>query len=265
MKQRTITAVLALLVFLPFIIIGGWPFDILVYIIATVGLMELIRMRNIADYAIPSILALFILWLILMQNHYPFASYFPKSEWITLIILLLLAYTVLVKNKFTFDHVGFILLATFYVGIGFFYLIETRDGSRVEGLKNIFFAFLIVWSTDTGAYLFGRAFGKRKLWPTISPNKTVEGAVGGIILACVVAGIFHLITPFPHNMLAVILVTIAASIFGQVGDLVESALKRNYGVKDSGNILPGHGGILDRFDSLLFVIPLLHIIQFFPS
>ncbi|RLL45346.1 phosphatidate cytidylyltransferase [Oceanobacillus piezotolerans] len=261
MKQRTITALLALAVFLPFVIIGGLPFTVLVYILATVGLLELIKMRKIGDYLVPSVIAVFLLWLILYQSTWPSLLNLDKFEWITFVVLIILAYTVLVKNKFTFDHAGFILLATFYLGLGFYYLIEVRNGT--EGLSNIFFAFLVIWSTDTGAYIFGRLFGKRKLWPTISPNKTIEGALGGIFLACVVAVVFHAINPFPHSLIIVILVTILASIFGQVGDLVESALKRNYGVKDSGKILPGHGGILDRFDSLLFVLPLLHIIQFF--
>ncbi|MBP2077688.1 phosphatidate cytidylyltransferase [Oceanobacillus polygoni] len=262
MRQRTITALLALAIFLPFVIFGGLPFTIFVYLMASVGLVELIRMRKIGGYIVPYLLAILLLWLILVPSSSTLLTigWFSKFEMIALIILLLLAYTVLVKNQFTFDHVGFILLAAFYVGLGFYYLLETRDGSHA--LRNILYAFFIIWSTDTGAYLFGRAFGKRKLWPTISPNKTIEGAVGGIVLACAVAIIFHLVEPFSHSMLTVVGVTVLASIFGQVGDLVESALKRNYGVKDSGKILPGHGGILDRFDSMLFVIPLLHFIHF---
>ncbi|MBR3121548.1 phosphatidate cytidylyltransferase [Oceanobacillus profundus] len=262
MKQRTITALIALAIFLPFVIFGGLPFTIFVYVLASVGLVELIRMRNIGSYFVPYLLAVLLLWLILIPSSSILLtiSWFSKFEMIALIILLLLAYTVLVKNQFTFDQVGFILLACFYVGLGFYYLLETRDGN--QALSNILYAFFIIWSTDTGAYLFGRAFGKRKLWPTISPNKTIEGALGGIVLACTVAIIFHLVEPFRHSMLTVVGVTILASIFGQVGDLVESALKRNYGVKDSGKILPGHGGILDRFDSMLFVIPLLHFIHF---
>src|SRR5690606_996650 len=118
------------------------------------------------------------------------------------------------------------------------------------------------WATDTGAYFFGRAFGKHKLWPTISPKKTIEGAIGGIISACIVGISFHLIYPFEHSFWMIVLVTILVSMVGQLGDLVESAYKRYFGVKDSGNILPGHGGILDRFDSLLFVVPFLHLIHF---
>jgi len=262
MKQRTITAILALVVFLPFIIIGRLPFTFLVYIMATIGLVELIRMRKIGNYYTPLLLGVLLLWLILIPENANILSviWFSKFELFLLIVMLLLSYTVLVKNRFTFDDAGFVLLSAVYVAVGFYYLIETRNA--VDGLWNVFFAFFIIWSTDTGAYLFGKFFGKRKLWPDISPNKTVEGAIGGVFLASVVAFIFHTVHPFPHPAVIVIIVTILASSFGQVGDLVESAFKRHYGVKDSGKILPGHGGILDRFDSLLFVLPFLHFIHF---
>jgi phosphatidate cytidylyltransferase len=262
MKTRIITAITALVIFLPFVIIGGWPFKLFVYLIATIGLVELMRMRQIPLFSFPFLLALVLLWLFLL----PQEMYVSDLEWISkvevlvIIVILLLSYTVLRKNKFTFDHAGFILLAALYVGMGFFFFIETRDSPN--GLMNILFVFLIVWATDTGAYFIGRSWGKRKLWPEISPKKTIEGALGGVVLATLTGVIYHLITPFSYSLIIIIGVTVAASIFGQIGDLVESALKRHYGVKDSGNILPGHGGILDRFDSLLFVFPLVHLIGF---
>lgn len=262
MKQRIVTAIVALIIFLPIVIIGDMPFIFFIYLIATIGLTELLRMRRIPLVSIPGIIGALGLWLILLpakSTIFPI-GFLSITDVYTVIILFLLAYTVLVRNKFTFDEAGFVILTTLYVGIGFYFLIETRLGT--SGFSNILFAFFIIWATDTGAYFVGKAFGKRKLWPDISPNKTVEGAVGGILTACVVAVIFHLVHPFPHSMLIVIFVTIFASMVGQVGDLVESAFKRNYGVKDSGKLLPGHGGILDRFDSLLFVLPFLHLLQF---
>lgn len=266
MKQRIQTAIVALIIFVPLVYLGGLPFRILVYLMATIALVELLRMRKIDKYSIPAILGVITLWLLLL----PIAAdidpdvWFSKSEIVMLFATLLLSYTVLVKNKFTFEDAGFIMLATIYVGMGFFYLFETREtGTGFEGLINIFYVLLVIWATDSGAYFFGRAFGKRKLWPMISPNKTIEGAIGGILISVVVGVIFQFITPFDHSMIIVIGVTILVSIFGQIGDLVESAFKRHYGVKDSGNLLPGHGGILDRLDSLLFVLPLLHFIHFF--
>src|SRR5690606_24986036 len=103
-------------------------------------------------------------------------------------VLLFLSYTVMVKNHFTFDDVGFILLSVLYIGIGFFYFVQIRE----EGLVYLFYALFVVWVTDSGAYFVGRRFGKRKLWPEISPNKTVEGFFGGIISGLVVAILFIL-------------------------------------------------------------------------
>lgn len=259
MKQRVQTAILAFIIFIPFVIFGGLSFQIFVYLLAAIALIELMRMREIGKYSVPSVFAIAVLWL--MLSDYIPVTWFTKSEVIMLFVLLLLSYTVLVKNKFTFDDAGFILLATIYVGMGFYYLIETRmpDG----GLSNIFYVLLVIWATDTGAYFAGKFLGKKKLWPKISPNKTIEGAVGGIVLAIIVGVTFQIISPVSSSMLAVIAVTILVSVFGQIGDLVESAFKRHYDVKDSGDLLPGHGGILDRLDSLLFVLPILHFIHFF--
>ncbi|HLR66172.1 phosphatidate cytidylyltransferase [Virgibacillus alimentarius] len=260
MKQRIQTAILALIVFLPLVIYGEWPFTLFVYFLSTLALVELIQMRKLSGHVIPFILATALVWIILLQM--PSGAipgvWFTIIEAIVLIVVLLLGYTVLAKNTFTFDDAGFMLLAAIYVGIGFNYLIETR----AAGLNYIFFVLFIIWATDTGAYFFGRAFGKRKLWPIISPNKTIEGAIGGVISACIVGVIFHLIYPFDFSMIIILGVTVFISVFGQIGDLVESAFKRHYDVKDSGKILPGHGGILDRLDSLLFVLPLIHFIHF---
>jgi phosphatidate cytidylyltransferase len=255
---RIITAIVAILVFFPLVFIGDMPFYIIMYIIATIGLLELLHMRKTTSYPIPTILTVILLWGLL----YPGESVFfaKRLELIMFFVILLLAYTVLVKNKFTFEDAGFLILSTMYVGLGFYYFIETRD--HTNGLTFVFYAILVVLATDTGAYFFGRAFGKKKLWPQISPNKTIEGAVGGILIACVVTAIYHQFFPVHDSLVLVIVVTIIASIFGQIGDLVESAIKRHYNVKDSGKLLPGHGGILDRFDSWLFVFPLLHFIHF---
>ncbi|WP_117169679.1 phosphatidate cytidylyltransferase [Paraliobacillus sediminis] len=252
MMQRVITAIIAILLFFPFVFIGGWPFYIIMFVIGSIGLLELLHMKKMTKYPIPTAFTLILLWTLLFDFN------IDKSEVTLIIVLLLLGYTVLVKNKFTFEDAGFLVLSALYIGLGFYYFIETQQA----GLEFIFYAIVIILATDTGAYFFGRAFGKKKLWPEISPNKTIEGALGGILLACVVAVVFQLIAPVHASMLVVLLVTIFASMFGQVGDLVESAFKRYYNVKDSGKILPGHGGILDRFDSWLFVFPFLHFIQF---
>lgn len=117
----------------------------------------------------------------------------------------------------------------------------------------------MVFMSDTGAFYFGRFFGRHKLYPSVSPGKTWEGAVGGLLFSLIPAYGFALFVSLYRWNWRILILTLAISIAGQIGDLAESMLKRNCGVKDSGNILPGHGGILDRIDGLLFAIPLLYL------
>lgn len=260
MKQRMITAIIVLVIVLPFIIYGNLPFKIFTFIIAAIGFFELVKMRNLLQFKIPITLGLLMVLTILIDfenGQMPYLQW-TKLETIIFLVFLLLAYTVVSKNKFTFDEVGFILISSLYVGVGFYYLLE----ARFMGLEYLLFIFFVVWSTDSGAYFFGRAIGKRKLWPVISPNKTIEGALGGILSALIIGLIFQFIHPFNYSLLMIALIILLASVGGQMGDLIQSAYKRHYGVKDSGNIMPGHGGVLDRLDSLIFVLPLLHLIHF---
>ncbi len=261
MKQRIITAAIAAAVFLPIVIYGEFPFVIFIYILASVGLFEAMRMKQMSMASVPGVLSLLLLWFLMVPSEMVSQEvlFLSKMEFLLLILLMLLSYTVLSKNKFTFDDVGFLLISTLYVGLGFYYFIEIRE----LALAYVFFALLVIWTTDSGAYFIGKSMGKTKLWPDISPNKTVEGSLGGVICAVIVAIAFQFIVDFEHSLLVTIFIACLLSIFGQIGDLVESALKRHYKIKDSGSILPGHGGILDRFDSLLFVLPLLHFIHIF--
>jgi len=262
LKQRIITALFAFAFFIPLVIYGRLPFTIAILLIATIGLFELLRMNNLKILSVSGFITWIALIAILMPSNWADYLYdiigYTKIEMAFASILILLLYTVLVKNRFTFDHVAFSTLAVLYVGIGFYYLIETR----AVGIEFIVYALMVIWTTDSGAYFIGRKIGKRKLWPDISPNKTIEGFFGGLFSAIVFACIFQFFIPIASSYIILIAVTIVASTVGQLGDLVESALKRHYNVKDSGKLLPGHGGILDRFDSLLFVLPLLHFLKF---
>ncbi|PPA72032.1 phosphatidate cytidylyltransferase [Jeotgalibacillus proteolyticus] len=260
MKQRLITGIIAAALFVPVVWVGGIVFIIGTYVIASVALYEVLKMRSINVFSIPGAISILTLWTFLLPNeYYEILNQlnYSKIETALLSVLLLLVYTVMKKNRFTFDDAAFAVFAMLYVGIGFYYFIETRDASILW----VVYALLIIWTTDSGAYFIGKSMGKRKLWPDISPNKTVEGFVGGILSAIVVVIIFIQLVPLETNFWYLLFATVILSAFGQIGDLVESALKRHYGVKDSGRILPGHGGLLDRFDSLLFVLPLMHILQ----
>jgi phosphatidate cytidylyltransferase len=171
-------------------------------------------------------------------------------------------------------NMGATVLGVAYVGGLFTFLVRLRAISipqfNVLNLQSswldtgsygawlVLFLLLVTWACDTGAYFTGKFLGKRKLAPTISPGKTVEGAIGGVVSAMIVALLAGSLVAFPLvNRILVGAVIAATSI---IGDLVESAMKREIGIKDFGSIMPGHGGVLDRFDSLLFSAPALFYI-----
>ncbi|MFV0558449.1 MAG: phosphatidate cytidylyltransferase [Enterococcus sp.] len=266
MKQRVITAVAALVVFLPIIYFGGIAIEILAAVLAGIGVYELFRMRGLNILSFEGILALVgAVFLVLPKERWFFflPEHTDNVMLFYVIVMLLLGASVISKNTYTFDEAGFPILVSMYVGVGF----QNFINARAESLVVLMFGLFIVWATDIGAYMFGRKYGARKLWPEISPNKTVEGAIGGILSAVVVAALYLLIYPgdefFGYSMVIVLLITVIFSMVGQFGDLVESAIKRHYDVKDSGKLLPGHGGVLDRFDSLLFVFPVMHLLGIF--
>lgn len=262
MKKRIITGVLGGIAIVFFVILGGVPFTLLFGTIASIAFYELLKMRGIKPTSPIGIVSLLLLWIIyLPYNIYTeqlFRS-FTKIQFFITIVLILLALTVISKNKYTFDHISFSVLSLCYVGFGFHYFTLTRFLD--DGIYIIFFILFIIWSTDSGAYFVGKSFGKHKLWPQISPKKTVEGAVGGIICAFIIGIIFYTFFPILDSVTQVMLTILVVSTTGQLGDFVESAIKRQYSVKDSGNILPGHGGFLDRFDSLIYVMPILYLLQ----
>jgi phosphatidate cytidylyltransferase len=153
------------------------------------------------------------------------------------------------KNKPT--SIIHLLIGFIYILAGFsaFWFLRYK-----EGIAFVLYLLIIIWGTDSFAYFTGRKFGKNKLTPKISPNKTWEGSVGGTLITVVLTYVYYLMyKPIDIGLSLFLLITILLSISGQIGDLIESFVKRYYGVKDSGNILPGHGGFLDRFDSLMLV------------
>lgn len=120
--------------------------------------------------------------------------------------------------------------------------------------------FIFIWVNDTGAYLVGSRWGKRRLAPSISPKKSVEGSIGGLLLVLLSAVVLRLLL-FPElSWLRILLIATVVAVFGTIGDLFESSLKRQAGVKDSGKLIPGHGGILDRIDSLLLAVPAVYLL-----
>jgi phosphatidate cytidylyltransferase len=172
--------------------------------------------------------------------------------------------------------IGVTVLAPLYAGVPFAFALFLRQhpdsawsAPGWDGTFLLFFPLVVTWVGDSAAYFGGRGFGRRKLLPSVSPAKTVEGGIAGLAGAMAAGGLFTLLLPFlggglPLTILAAALLGLLIGAVAQVGDLAESVLKREAGVKDSGRLLPGHGGVLDRFDAVLFTVPLTYaLLPFF--
>ncbi|WP_156126210.1 phosphatidate cytidylyltransferase [Hymenobacter sp. DG25B] len=164
------------------------------------------------------------------------------------------------RSKRPFANVGVNLIGLFYVSVPMTLLVPLAYSGGSYDYRRILALLLLVWAADTGAYAAGKNFGKHKLAPSISPGKTWEGWIGGTLLTLVVGwALGYLLPEIPLTQRLVVAAVVA--VFGVLGDLAESMLKRSVGVKDSGRILPGHGGLLDRFDAFLFILPVLLLLQ----
>lgn len=162
---------------------------------------------------------------------------------------------------------SFSLMGIIYIGIfsGYLLLIYSYRGNGVRGRELLIYLISVIWLGDTGAYYIGRYFGKHPLALRLSPKKTVEGAIGGVIFAILGGLIMRLLLKNYISYIESILFSIFLSIMGQVGDLIESGFKRALKVKDSGTMLPGHGGVMDRMDGLIFSAPFMYLYIYFKS
>jgi len=150
------------------------------------------------------------------------------------------------------------IITTFYLSSGFVFLILIANYQHVYNPKILLGSFILVWVNDTFAFLIGKNFGKQKLFEKISPKKTVEGFLGGLLFSCI-ASYFIATYTETLNFNNWLILSIIISVFGTLGDLIESKYKRQANVKDSGIIMPGHGGLLDRFDSIIFAAPFIYL------
>lgn len=258
MKQRIITALVMAAIFIPVVYVGGWLLGITIALLAIIGLFELFRMKGNSIFSVEGLISTIALMGFIFAQELVgiLPQGFSSETFIHLAAVILLVCTVFSKNHFSFDDAAVSILGMLYIGIGFRSLLETRD----SGLGLLILVLVTIWATDIFAYLIGRKIGKNKLAPNISPNKTIEGSVGGTVTAVLVAAVYLYFVPLSMPFFWSLILMLLLSMAGQLGDLVESAFKRYYGIKDSGNIFPGHGGVLDRFDSMLFVFPILSIV-----
>jgi phosphatidate cytidylyltransferase len=244
---------------------GEWYFFSVVIIINTTAQWEFYRIHHNKNIFPQSLLGITTGIILLVGTQVENVFY---TRWILLLaLLIILASEMFRPYKNASVHIGITLLGVLYIPASlatFLYMrnhsLEYFPGKTNPGFYFIMSIFTAIWICDTFAYAFGKWLGRHKLFEKVSPKKTIEGGTAGLagsILVFTVVKTLHII---PVTWAMVLLFGIAVGIFGQMGDLVESWFKRNAEVKDSSNILPGHGGMLDRFDSLLFAAPSLFLI-----
>lgn len=256
MKTRVISAIFMIAIILPLLIIGGLPFKILSILLAVLGMYELMKIRatkkELPIYMRLISYAFIIIFIAFGNNYYTTPNSISYKIPIILLLLFLIPVVFINDNKkYNISDAFFLLAGTFFISVSFntFVLISDID------VKYILYLILITVMTDTFAYFGGSLIGKHKLCKDISPNKTIEGAIVGSVVGVIVPALFYLyVINNSVNILTVIIVTFILSVVGQIGDLMFSSIKRYYGVKDFSNLIPGHGGILDRFDSIIFVV-----------
>jgi phosphatidate cytidylyltransferase len=271
LTKRILFALVGMPLTIALIFAGGWVLATALGVISALGAWELFRMMRQAGNEPLEGAGIALAAAIPLMVHATYLGVFRVTITVAVMILLVLAASVIWTRGTA--RKPLVTLALTAVGIvypslvTYMYPLRYHDYAvgALAGTVLLMFPMVLTWATDTGAYAFGRMFGKHKLIPSVSPGKTVEGAVGGIVTAIAAAWLYvhFLLTPFAHlTMLtaSVIGFAIVIAVVAQVGDLVESLFKRDAGVKDSSNLLPGHGGILDRFDSLLFVLPAAYVI-----
>jgi len=254
--KRIISAVLALAIFIPIFLIGGITYELTIYALAMIGLREFLKIKSLKkelptfiDFISYIILTLLVLFNINTKE----LIYSVDFRIIAGLFLVFLMPTVLYHDKdvYSINDAFYLIGGIFFLGASFSLLIIIRNIS----LNLIIYLFLITIINDTYAYVTGSLIGRHKLLESISPNKTWEGTISGAIFGTIIASVFYHVVCDPNLELHIlILITLFLSILGQFGDLCFSAIKRYFGVKDFSNIMPGHGGILDRLDSIIFVL-----------
>lgn len=248
MRQRIVTGVIGGAFIAAVTYYGGSIYDFVYLGITCIAIYEISKLLFNNGFSFGAIINyLFAAALFIAKN----------TENIHLLSFILFAFIsinfmMFVFNKnFDLKKMSEIIFSGLYV-VFFMYHMMLMNGS-----KYVWLVYIIAFGSDTFAYFTGKLFGRHKLYPEVSPNKTIEGAIGGVI-GCTIISILYFDYLRINKFIYIIIFSISASVFSMVGDLSASKIKREFGIKDFGKFLPGHGGILDRFDSVLFVAPIVY-------
>lgn len=247
LSKRVFSGIIGFALLLFIVYRGGNLLNLSVYLVAIIGLRELYKAFEKINVNAMYFVGYFGTTVLFLTF-----AYRPELINLALSLSVILSMCLIVfKEDINIKDSSLTLLGILYIPFLLFHIINLND------TEYIWLIFIISFGTDTFAYITGNLIGKRKLSPNISPNKTVEGSIGGMIGAVILALIYSSINNIARPV-EIIIISLLASIVSQIGDLTASRIKRKAGIKDYGFIMPGHGGVLDRFDSIIFATPVIY-------
>lgn len=254
--KRTLSGFVFVSVIIGATIFSPLLFSLLMFILLVLSTIEFSKLRSISKFLLlPLAVIFYVCFPVIGNERYWF---YELGTGLSVIVFAYLLYVLFVTKQFKFSFASNILLYLGYILMPFLLMIKIRE----ESYEIMLSTFLLIWFNDTFAYLSGTNFGKHKLFPSVSPKKTIEGFAGGMIMTILASVGLHLFI-FPKvefNTINWVTFSVLISVCSTFGDLVQSKLKRTAGVKDSGKFMPGHGGVLDRLDSVIFVAPILFLL-----
>lgn len=258
--KRLLSSIILLIITVATVILGGNLLFASVILISCIGQMELYRTMKMEKTTLAIVGYIFTLIFYCIV-------YLKKEELIIvaaiLCLLCLMINYVLTFPKYRSEQITMVFFGLFYVSMMISYIYRVR--MLHDGLLLVWMIFIAAWGSDTCAYCIGMLFGKHKLPSQLSPKKSIEGCVGGVVgaalLGFIYASIFkNQISGITNPVFAFTIIGGAGSLISQIGDLAASAIKRNHDIKDYGTLIPGHGGILDRYDSIIFTAPIVYFL-----
>ena len=260
---RLISGIVLVAVALLTICSGGWILYGTLTIVSLIGMFELYRVMKLEKTPLAAV------GYLAAALYYGFV-WFEKEDLMMLMaaafVMVLMAVYVFTFPKYKTEEITITFFGVFYVAVMLSYLFLVRRAA--DGVYLVWLVFLSSWGCDTCAYCAGMLFGRHKLAPVLSPKKSIEGAIGGMVGAALLGALYGAVfgthmEEVGNPVIACCAACAIAAVISQIGDLAASAIKRNHQVKDYGTLIPGHGGILDRFDSMMFTAPAIYFVILF--